>query len=201
MSEYSPFPGTIRSKLVRAELEEPCTRKRTGSAEAPGWGAIARLRHRLSFTSSFVAQYSPLQPGVPAADVAAIIPPAALAPWLPASARPTPSPAPLSNVRRGIGWSCGKGFMVFSCSVAPRPQRLRGHVAVGLKPAPGGVQSGTCTNSLVRDTNLNVFRTNTAGAFARAERDLGLLRPGAAQATAESRRGGPRAPAGLLLPV
>src|SRR2546426_6588138 len=61
MSEYSPLPGTVRSYDERAEFDEPCTRKRTGSAVSPGVGAPMRLRQRLSATSPFLAQYSALQ--------------------------------------------------------------------------------------------------------------------------------------------
>ena len=45
ISEYSPAPGTVRSKLERAESDEPCTRNSTGSGFCPGAGAARRLRY------------------------------------------------------------------------------------------------------------------------------------------------------------
>jgi hypothetical protein len=62
----------------------------------------------LSFTPSLLAQYSPLQIGPSPAELRSIVSPCALAPELPANAKPAPSPAPSSNVRREIG--CGKWF-------------------------------------------------------------------------------------------
>src|SRR4029453_2120012 len=100
MSEYSPLPGTVRSYDERAEFDEPCTRKRTGSAGSPGFGAPTRLRQRLSATSPFLAQYSALQIApslacaVPAPEVCAC---AANADTSPA---PTPRLAPLRMARR-----------------------------------------------------------------------------------------------------
>src|SRR5262249_57367216 len=100
MSEYSPLPGTVRSYDERAECEEPCTRKRTGSAGSPGFGAPTRLRQRLSATSPFLAQYSALQIApslacaVPAPEVCAC---AAKADTSPA---PTPTPAPVCSCPR-----------------------------------------------------------------------------------------------------
>src|SRR5262249_42863160 len=100
MSEYSPLPGTVRSYDERAEFEEPCTRKRTGSGGSPGFGAPTRLRQRLSATSPFLAQYSALQIApslacaVPAPEVCAC---AANADTSPA---PTPRLAPLRMARR-----------------------------------------------------------------------------------------------------
>src|SRR5258708_36468628 len=63
MNEYSPRPGTVRSKLERDELDEPWTSTSTGRGASPGFGAPARLRHRLSLTAPFCAQYSALQIG------------------------------------------------------------------------------------------------------------------------------------------
>ena len=34
--EYSPRPGTVRSKLDSAEIDDPCTRNSTGRAASPG---------------------------------------------------------------------------------------------------------------------------------------------------------------------
>src|SRR5262245_57365059 len=97
MSEYSPLSGTIRSKLVRAELEEPCTRKRTGSGGFPGCGAAERLRQRLSRTSPFFAQYSLLQIGAsaPAAFVSVVDREPKITPL------PAAIPAALRSARRG----------------------------------------------------------------------------------------------------
>src|SRR5215469_6178973 len=70
ITEYSPraaIPGTVRSKLLREEIEEPCTRNKTGNA-SPALGAPIRLRNRLSDTSPLLpvlcAVYSLLQMGV-----------------------------------------------------------------------------------------------------------------------------------------
>src|SRR2546423_1657512 len=93
MSEYSvPLPGTARSKLGRAEMDEPCTRNSTGRGGSPVCGRPARLRKRLSETSPFFAQYSELQIGPDAAGW-----PTAGA----AASRPSPRPAPLISERRG----------------------------------------------------------------------------------------------------
>src|SRR5437773_11832267 len=61
MSEYSPRPGTVRSKLGRDEIDEPCTRTRTGNAGAPAFGWPRRFRYMESETARFLAQYSQLQ--------------------------------------------------------------------------------------------------------------------------------------------
>src|SRR5258708_37179089 len=61
ITEYSPRPGTVRSKLVRDEFDDPCTRNRTGSGASPALGAPARLRNIFSETLPFLAQYSLLQ--------------------------------------------------------------------------------------------------------------------------------------------
>src|SRR6185312_8902898 len=59
MKEYSPFSGgTFRSKLVRDDVDDPCTRNSTGSAADPAFGALMRLRNMFSFTAPFCAQYS-----------------------------------------------------------------------------------------------------------------------------------------------
>src|SRR5262249_33172604 len=100
ISEYSPLPGTSRSYEERAELDEPCTSRSTGRAGSPGRGAPARLRHRLSFTSPLLAQYSAFQIGA-SFGCAAPTPPAPVV-CAPAGAvrvearpAPTPKPAPL----------------------------------------------------------------------------------------------------------
>src|SRR4051794_27972868 len=108
MSEYSPLPATARSKLVRAELEEPWTRNRTGRRGSPGCGAPMRLRQRLRFTSPlaspFLAQYSALQIGAlsAGAEVLASAPAIAVEGNLLTNPAPAPSPAPLSSVRRAM---------------------------------------------------------------------------------------------------
>src|SRR5579863_7047266 len=62
ITEYSPRPGTVTSKLLREEMEEPCTRNSTGRAGvSPALGGLERLRNRLSETSPFLAMYSLLQ--------------------------------------------------------------------------------------------------------------------------------------------
>src|SRR5258708_19702234 len=89
MSESSVrLPGTVRSKLGRAEMDEPCTRNSTGRGGSPACGRPARLRKRLSETSAFFAQYSELQigpaaAGGPAAETGA------------AASKPRPKPPPL----------------------------------------------------------------------------------------------------------
>src|SRR5689334_13971785 len=93
MSEYSPLPGTVRSYEDRDEFDEPCTRNTTGMEASPGLGAPARLRHRLSFTSPFLAQYSALQMSTSEAASAGARPDRSPAPTL--------NPAVLRMVRRG----------------------------------------------------------------------------------------------------
>src|ERR1700687_4097447 len=61
ITEYSPCPGTVRSKLGRDEIEDPCTRKSTGSGGSPARGAAMRLRNMASETEPFLAVYSALQ--------------------------------------------------------------------------------------------------------------------------------------------
>src|SRR6516164_2016623 len=117
MSEYSPLSGTARSKLVRAELDEPCTRNRTGSGASPAFGAPMRLRQRLRLTSPFsvffLAQYSPLQTGASDVNVggSAALPSSAGR----ASPAPAASVAAWSRVRRAIAGAgdlehCFMGF-------------------------------------------------------------------------------------------
>src|SRR5450755_5075222 len=60
ISEYSPRPGTVKSNDVE-DMEDPCTRKSTGSAALPVCGAPTRLRNIYSLISPFCAQYSLLQ--------------------------------------------------------------------------------------------------------------------------------------------
>src|SRR5262249_50348255 len=67
--EYSPCPGVSRSK-IRPVPEEPCTRKRTGRDDSPGFGAPSRLRNIKRGTSPFLAQYSALQMALSAAACA-----------------------------------------------------------------------------------------------------------------------------------
>src|SRR5258707_13776609 len=116
MSEYSSLPGMARSKLVRAELEDPCTKKRTGGDGSPAFGAPTRLRQRLRFTSPFpspfLAQYSPLQIGASRADagLAVSAPPCPVEGKPPTSPPPAPSPATWSSVRRAIAWPDGNGL-------------------------------------------------------------------------------------------
>src|SRR3954470_4659355 len=58
--EYSPCPGTLRSK-PREVTDEPCTKNSTGRGDSPALGAPRRLRNIHSGTSPFLAQYSLLQ--------------------------------------------------------------------------------------------------------------------------------------------
>ena len=99
------------------EFEEPCTRKRIGSAASPAFGAPTRLRHRLSFTSPFLAQYSALQIGPSLACAT----PAPVVCAVAADARPEMSPAPtptlLRTVRRASGWSGGDGLRDMASSL------------------------------------------------------------------------------------
>src|SRR5215831_8864426 len=98
MSEYSPLPGTVRSYEDRDEFDDPWTRNTTGRAASPGLGAPTRLRHMLSFTSPFLAQYSALQMSASGAASAGVVRP---------DKRPAPTlnPAVLRTVRRGkTGW-------------------------------------------------------------------------------------------------
>src|SRR5688572_5008995 len=119
MSEYSPLSGTVRSYDERAELEEPCTRNRTGSGCPPALGAPTRLRQRLSRTLRFWAQYSALQIGssVSCAAAASVIPAGATAERPDTNPTPAPRPAPAITVRRAKAWSAGGGFLLMAFSV------------------------------------------------------------------------------------
>src|SRR5215813_14387790 len=98
MSEYSPLPGTLRSYEERAEFEEPCTKNRIGSGVSPALGAPTRLRQRLSATSPFLDQYSPLQIGPSLGSPAPVV--CACAARADVSPAPTPRLAPLRMARR-----------------------------------------------------------------------------------------------------
>src|ERR1700754_5024233 len=101
MTEYSPWPGTLRLN-VREVTDEPCTKNSTGRGGSPAFGAPTRLRNIHSGTSPFLAQYSLLQISPPS-DVAA----AAVCTGAPANAptmpSPRPRPAPLMRLRRANG--------------------------------------------------------------------------------------------------
>src|SRR5262245_17571933 len=124
MSEYSPLPDTVRSYDERAEFDEPCTRKRTGSAASPGVGAPMRLRQRLSATSPFLAQYSALQiaPSLGCAMPAPVL--CARAGAADTSPAPRPRLAPLRMVRRASG-GVGGGLSVMAYSNFRRELRRR----------------------------------------------------------------------------
>src|SRR3569833_843312 len=104
MTEYSPFPGTSRSK-VREVTDDPCTKNTTGRDGSPGLGAPSRLRHNHSNTPPFLAQYSLLQ----IASSAALASRDGKAPASVAAARPRP--ADLITARRGS--ECATSLMSF----------------------------------------------------------------------------------------
>jgi hypothetical protein len=120
MSEYSPLPSTARSKLGRAESDEPCTRKSTGRDGSAGSGAPIRLRQRLRLISPvgvlFLAQYSALQ----IAPSSSPREPSFCAFAAAAMNAPAPSPAPLSSVRRATGCSLRNRIVMASsfCTAA-----------------------------------------------------------------------------------
>src|SRR5712691_11177141 len=95
ITEYSPWPGGVRSKLVRDEFEDPCTRNRTGSGASPALGAPGRLRNMFSETLPFLAQYSLLQIFEDAPDLVV----AACARFV-SNPAPKPIPAPATILRR-----------------------------------------------------------------------------------------------------
>src|ERR1700733_2811598 len=97
MTEYSPWPGTLRSNVLEV-TDEPWTKNSTGREGSAGFGAPSRLRNIHNGTSPFFAQYSLLQisPSVVAAAA-----PFAGTPAIPPATRP--SPAPLMTARRASG--------------------------------------------------------------------------------------------------
>src|ERR1700692_4436310 len=99
MTEYSPWPGTVRSK-VRDVTDEPCTKNSTGREGSPALGAPTRLRNIHRGTSPFFAQYSLLQISPPS-EVAASAAGGGRAAARPPAMRPRP--APLMRVRRANG--------------------------------------------------------------------------------------------------
>src|SRR3954452_3947699 len=103
MTEYSPLPGTSRSK-VREVTDEPCTKNTTGRDGSPGLRAPSRLRHSHSGTSPFLAQYSLLQIASSAASASR----AGKAPANVPAARPRP--ALLITARRS--GQCAEPVMV-----------------------------------------------------------------------------------------
>src|SRR3954454_13588056 len=102
MIEYSPLPGTLRSK-PREVTDEPWTKNSTGRGGSPALGAPSRLRNIHNGTSPFLAQYSLLQIS-PASDGAA---PGLCANAAPANPVATPAPRPIPalamTVRRASG--------------------------------------------------------------------------------------------------
>src|ERR1700687_2604277 len=98
MTEYSPWPGTLRSNALDV-TDEPWTKNSTGREGSPAFGAPSRLRYIHSGISPFFAQYSLLQISPSAA--AATAPGAGSALALPPA--PRPSPAPLMTARRASG--------------------------------------------------------------------------------------------------
>src|SRR5258708_28382603 len=98
MTEYSPWPGTLRSNTLEV-TDEPWTKNRTGRAGSPALGAPSRLRYIHSGISPFLAQYSLLQISPPS-DASAVAACAGMAPVIPAA---TPTPMPLITARRGTG--------------------------------------------------------------------------------------------------
>jgi hypothetical protein len=96
MSEYSPLPGTVRSKVGLAEIDEPWTRKSTGSGRSPALGAPVRLRYMARETSPFLAAYSALHGG----PGAATFPWASTGLFAPSARAPRPTPAATSIRRR-----------------------------------------------------------------------------------------------------
>src|ERR1700730_8755732 len=110
MTEYSPWPGTLISK-VREETDEPCTKNTTGREGSPAFGAPSRLRYIHKGISPFLAQYSLLQISSPSA-VAATAPGVGSASASPPAT--SPSPAPLMTARRASGRS--RFVMIFSLS-------------------------------------------------------------------------------------
>src|SRR6202140_5938151 len=97
MTEYSPWPGTLRSN-ARDVTDEPCTKNSTGGEGPLAFGAPSRLRYIHRGISPFFAQYSLLQISPPS-TVAATALCVGSAPASPPATRP--SPAPLMTARRG----------------------------------------------------------------------------------------------------
>src|SRR4030088_3234117 len=111
MSEYSPWPGTLRSNTLE-DTEEPCTKNSTGREGSPAFGAPVRLRYIHNGISPFLAQYSLLQISPPSAVAAT-----ALCVGIASASVPAirPRPAPLMTARRANSGS--RCFMVFSDQV------------------------------------------------------------------------------------
>src|ERR1700724_614649 len=96
MTEYSPWPGTLRAK-TREETQEPWTKNSTGRGGSPAFGAPSRLRYIHNGISPFLAQYSLLQIAPPASAAAAGLGMGSVLASPPAT---RPRPAPLITVRR-----------------------------------------------------------------------------------------------------
>src|ERR1700682_3225220 len=94
MTEYSPWPGTVRSN-TREETEEPWTKNSTGREGSPAFGAPTRLRYIHNGISPFFAQYSLLQIASSASAAGLGVGSVLASP--PAT---RPRPAPLITVRR-----------------------------------------------------------------------------------------------------
>src|ERR1700761_6644932 len=106
MIEYSPWPGTLRSK-PREVTDEPWTKNNTGRDGSPGFGSPTRLRNIHKGISPFFAQYFRLQISPPfdgaASDGSVVALCAGRTSARPAAARP--SPVLLIKARRASGRS------------------------------------------------------------------------------------------------
>src|SRR6202163_489727 len=96
MTEYSPWPGTLRSN-ARDVTDEPCTKNSTGREGSPAFGAPSRLRYIHNGISPFFAQYSLLQMAPSASAAAAGLGMGSVLASPPATRA---RPAPLITVRR-----------------------------------------------------------------------------------------------------
>src|SRR5258706_11437526 len=99
MTEYSPWPGTLRSNPLDV-TDEPCTKNSTGREASPAFGAPSRLRYIHKGISPFFAQYSLLQISLPS-EAAAL----ALCEGFASTNATRPRPAPLMTARRANGRS------------------------------------------------------------------------------------------------
>src|SRR6266436_3381149 len=101
MTEYSPWPGTLRSN-TRDVTDEPWTKNNTGREGSPAFGAPSRLRYIHKGISPFLAQYSLLQISSLSAVAATALCVGSASASPPAT---RPSPAPLMTARRASGRS------------------------------------------------------------------------------------------------
>src|SRR5882672_11058409 len=149
ISEYSPLPGTVRSKLGFAEREEPWTRKSTGRARSPAFGRPLRLRYNARETSPFFAAYSALHIGPFDTGLAWATDDFVASPAM----APRPIPAPESNVRRDMTLGSGITGLLRGLQLPPQSICLSCRSRLpNIQASPAAIPAPAATNKVTIPT-------------------------------------------------